>query len=1108
MLGKKSTAFVKLNKQGSVLNVSREHYLRQDIHCGISSCQACTSGSAVGLKLLDAGPDRPLLGSNVVYILDTNIWLHQLDLLEKLFLQHKNLTFNVILLETVAQEIKHNSPEKYQKVKTWLSPSHAYSVTMFGNCHHKETYIEKNDGAARQSSSTPSKVLTSKGPTDDTRESDNDLNDRLIRTATLWYSKHLPSLDIVFISDDVENRHRLQEQLLMKTTNVLVYSMKGWLEQLPQPDQKSFLVDMLHTPFSELSPLIPALSYSYPPHLQTAAVEDGLSRHVYQKGQLIINPYNMWEGRVVCRLKDGKNVTVWIHGRKALNRAVHGDTVVLKILKEELWSCQSDELLLIDDSVDGNAEMDVDIVSDDCNTGIELDSRKLFVKDADTVASPVKRISGVVLSIFNRSITKYYCGSLVRNISDNVFKFLPIDTKIPPILVRYTPPDDVADFLNARYLVAIDDWPAGSMLPLGHIVRLIGKPIGLPEVETECLLLEREISYFRDDWPSDVVAALPTESWQLEDHHMHDRWDLRESTPEICSIDPPGCTDIDDALHAKVISMNGSSGIPGTINDEMIFEVGVHIADVTHFVQANSTLDSIAAARGTTVYLSDRRIDMLPEILGSNLCSLRSNVDRLAFSVIWKVALRLDESGTSKMVILEESFSKSVIQSRASLTYQAAQSVLDLIVSNKLTPRDKVVSSKSIFSSILRIRQANVKWPLPLNLVESIFILNELAKLRKAERMQNGALTLSSPEIRFNRTTHCPDVTASSATDILSLECKDMLESNSLVEEFMLLANVTVASKIYSVYPDLSILRRHPSPPENNFQDLETQLCLKFGRSKVLDWSSSKNLAQSLDDLEASLAKHHDASGLDQEFNVLVRMLVTRCMMQAVYFCSSSLPYPAFHHYGLSCPIYTHFTSPIRRYADVLVHRLLYAAISGGGAPWSSCSKKQLEQVVKVLNRRHRMAQYAGRDSVDFYLAVYVDQLKNCGSIEVNKAAEDLPSAITPSKTNEEEQFAYVINVYANGLLLFLPSLGIETPILFNGDYLAKASILFDPKTLSFSVGASRRIVSVFDKVKVTVITRMTTRSKMKRVALEWINMPAVLAPALLTKKRKHEEAS
>lgn len=228
------------------------------------------------------------------------------------------------------------------------------------------------------------------------------------------------------------------------------------------------------------------------------------------------------------------------------------------------------------------------------------------------------------------------------------------------------------------------------------------------------------------------------------------------------SIDPPGCKDIDDALSARRLP-NGN------------IEIGVHIADVSYYVRPGTALDLEAADRSTTTYLVERRLDMLPGLLTETLCSIVEKQDRFAFSVFWEM--------TDKAEIINTSFHKTILCSSAALTYGAAQ----LIIDDPNTERK--------------------------DLKESLLLLLNISKILKKRRSDAGALSLASPEVRFelDSETHDP----------LNLEAYQHKETNSLVEEFMLLANCSVAKQIYKSYPGYAILRRHPTPDPKRFDDFK-----------------------------------------------------------------------------------------------------------------------------------------------------------------------------------------------------------------------------------------------------------------------------------------------
>lgn len=227
----------------------------------------------------------------------------------------------------------------------------------------------------------------------------------------------------------------------------------------------------------------------------------------------------------------------------------------------------------------------------------------------------------------------------------------PLSRALPRIRLRTR---QAPALIDQKILVSIDNWTVNSRYPDGHFVRALGK-VESKEAEQESLLLEYEVPY--RPFGKAILNCLPKEgdSWKVppksdDSFEWRDREDLRDLV--VCSIDPPGCQDIDDALHARKLP-NGN------------IEAGVHIADVGHFVLSDNAMDSEAAGRGTTVYLVDKRIDMLPELLGTNLCSLRPFVERLAFSVVWELTPGGD--------IVDVRYTKSVIASTEAFTYAAAQ---------------------------------------------------------------------------------------------------------------------------------------------------------------------------------------------------------------------------------------------------------------------------------------------------------------------------------------------------------------------------------------------------------------------------------------------------
>lgn len=633
--------------------------------------------------------------------------------------------------------------------------------------------------------------------------------------------------------------------------------------------------------------------FQYQKHLTPDEVKLGVENGKLLYGKFQSSPDNTLEGYVSVDI-NGEDVRVLIQGRESLNRAIHDDEVVIELLPKSEWKIKSDIILLPESNVDGETVED-EVVN--ASKKLQTIDRSAHIRPTGKVVAITKRVWRQYTGVLRRQQ-----ASLGRSVTSTKCLFVPSDRRIPIIRLETRQ----YEFLkNQRLLVAIDSWPRTSRYPQGHYVKSLGN-IGDKNTENQVLLLEHDVPHlcFTDA----VLNCLPAEGaqWKIPDREFRSREDLRPLN--ICSVDPPGCTDIDDALHYRDL-------------DSDICEVGVHIADVSYFVKPSTALDQEAANRGTTVYLCDRRIDMIPELLSSNLCSLIQNQDRLAFSAIWKIKKATAE-------VLNVKFVRSIINSKASLTYEKAQTMID------------DTSSDGILHRSLRG-------------------LNDLAKKLKKKRMERGALVLArADEIRFveiESETHDRDAS-------LEIQHKRMVETNSMVEEFMLLANIAVANKLLEVYPEQALLRRHPKPSKANFDDLIQSAKVKGFDIKPDD---GKSLSDSLD--KAKLPG-------DYFFNLMLRMIATRCMTPAAYFCSGYFDpqVTSFTHFGLAADLYTHFTSPIRRYADLLVHRLLASAIGSESLNDNLKNRNNIQTLCDQINYRHRMAQLASRASARLHTVLYI----------------------------------------------------------------------------------------------------------------------------------------
>ncbi|GFQ06758.1 exosome complex exonuclease rrp44 [Phtheirospermum japonicum] len=874
-----SKSFVKKTRQGKVVKVVREHYLRDDIYCGAPFCKVC-----------DVAAARLSSTASAIIIVDTNVVLHQIDLLENPAID------DVVVLSVVLEEVKNKNLSVYNRLRALCSNS-LRRFFVFSNEYHKDTYVKIETG-----------------------ESPNDRNDRAIRVAAQWYQNHLGSaVRVLLITNDRENKNKALKD------GIHVETVESYVKLLGQPA----LLDLIVQPPSEdvtmedAEDLRPSKRKTiYPEHKPMSEITSGLHRGIYHQGKLRVNRYNPFEAYVGS---ESIGDEIIIYGRSNMNRAFDGDIVVVELLPQDQW--QQEKSLAITNDED-EEEDDVHLAPSSADDAPRV-SNLMQASAGDKEAMPT-RPSGRVIGIIKRNWHSY-CGSLDPmpmpagggGVAHALF--VSKDRRIPKIRIQTR---QLGNLLDKRIIVAVDSWDRLSRYPSGHYVRTIGQ-IGDRDTETEVVLIENDID--ARPFSSQVLACLPPLPWSVsaEDIANPIRQDLRHL--RVFSVDPPGCRDIDDALHCTLLP-NGH------------FEVGVHIADVTNFVHSGTPLDDEASQRGTSVYLVERRIDMLPKPLTEDICSLRSDVERLTFSVIWEM--------TPEAEIICTRYTKAIIKSCAALSYVEAQARMD---------------------------DSRLMDPLTTDLRN----MNTLAKIMRRKRIERGALTLASAEVKFQIDTETHDP--------LDIGMYQIREANQMIEEFMLAANISVAKKVLEHFSFTSLLRRHPSPTK---EMLEPLLQTAAAVGICLDVTSSKALADSLD----------RAVGDDPYFNKLIRILATRCMTQAVYFCSGDLSPPEFSHYGLAAPLYTHFTSPIRRYADVIVHRLLAASLGICKLPDIFQERPRLTSVADNLNYRHKNAQMASRASVELHTLIYFRK--------------------RPTDTE-----ARILKIRSNGFIVFVPKYGIEGPV-------------------------------------------------------------------------------
>jgi exosome complex exonuclease DIS3/RRP44 len=829
------TYFRQTRKRGKIFKTVSERYLRDDLGLGcfyvdedIAKRRVKEASMGKPQVIRDATHLLSLLKPckpNALVVCDTNVLLHNLDILE----QTQSVMPNLVFPQTSLVECRANRMVAYDRATELLREvgDQQRCCIFFSDQHHSQTaHVEDEDKA-----------------------SINDENDARIRNVAALLGEHLrgSNVRVILLTDDAGSRAKAKGQPYEAK------SVRSWVQELEKHNPGVSLMDLVAQYGSSklaADSETPQEDH-FPSHASATELSHGVQSGLYYRG--VFRSTEADAGRITIR-RGEERVAVTIQGSMDRNRAVDGDVVALELHPLDQWisslapppkPAETNTEVGIANETAEPSERDLTNVPDTLSVN---DTDKGALRPTGKVAGIIRRnfatYSGSIFEKPKSSKTDMSDREAIafqheREYADGTTTcvFFPVDRKIPPILIRTTQRDR---FLGQRIVVSMDSWPAYSPYPLGHYVKTLGLA-GSKDVETEVLLQQHNIPY--EPFPAAVLACLPPEDYKIE--LVPERIDLRKLP--VLSIDPPGCKDIDDALHCIVLP-NGN------------YQVGVHIADVTHYVKAGAAIDLEAANRSTSTYLVNKRLDMLPKLLTTDLCSLKGNVDRYAFSVLWEV--------TPDAEIIDVDFKKSVIHSIAALTYQQAQSFID-------QPDDKD-----------DIQAGAVKR------------LASLARKFRKRRIDAGALTLASPEVKF--------VLDSESLNPTDVQAYALVEANALVEEFMLLANVTVSKKILRHYPTLSVLRRHPSPNRGMFDGLISKA---RSRGFELDIEDSKRLADSL-----------DAAQLEGEpyFNKLLRILSTRCMSPAQYFCSGEYRAMDWHHYGLAAPVYTHFTSPIRRYAFLI----------------------------------------------------------------------------------------------------------------------------------------------------------------------------------------------
>lgn len=441
-----------------------------------------------------------------------------------------------------------------------------------------------------------------------------------------------------------------------------------------------------------------------------------------------------------------------------------------------------------------------------------------------------------------------------------------------------------------KALVKIVQWPdSNNRNPIGKVVDILGQA-GENNTEMHAILAEYGLPY---SYPKAIEDAADQISSSISEQALEGREDFRKVT--TITIDPKDAKDFDDAISIRPLQGK-------------YWEVGIHIADVSYYVEEGDVIDKEAVKRATSVYLVDRTIPMLPEKLSNNLCSLRPNEDKLTYSVIFTIS----DTG----IVKDSRISRTVINSNKRFTYEEVQDIIEREINNE---KQKLPGDE---------------------LTKEIMILNNIAKSLREKRFAAGAISFERVEVRFEIDEKGKPV---------SVYFKEAKDSNNLIEEFMLLANRTVAEKIGKTrakQPKVFVYRIHDQPSPDKLANL-SQFISKFG-FKIKTSGNNNEVAKSLNKLLTDIKGRREQN--------LVETISLRSMQKAIYSTTN------IGHYGLAFEYYSHFTSPIRRYPDLMVHRLLTRYLSGG----RSVIRSKYENLCEHCSSMEQLAEAAERSSIKY----------------------------------------------------------------------------------------------------------------------------------------------
>jgi len=603
--------------------------------------------------------------------------------------------------------------------------------------------------------------------------------------------------------------------------------------------------------------------------------------------------------------------------------------------------------------VSDDLEDDVFVPFINLNKALHKDTVKAYIYNRRSNRRP----EAEVIEIIKRDKTEFV------GVIDIQKNFAFVTTANPKMYTDiFIPKNKIGEAENGDVvLVAIEEWLPRADSPNGTVIKVLGKP-GEHNTEMHAILAEYGLPY---EFPIEVEAYAKKLNLDITKEEINHRRDFRDVL--TFTIDPKDAKDLDDALSFQILE-NG------------LFEVGVHIADVTHYLEQGTILDEEAYNRATSVYLVDRVVPMLPEVLSNDACSLNPNTDKYTFSAVFTL--------NKKAEIIDSWFGKTIINVNQRFAYEDAQYVIE----NK----SKNVPTEVSFS--------DEAYTLSDASFQAVITLDQLAKILRQKRMAAGAISFDKVEVKFK---------LDEEANPTGVYFKQQKEANHLIEEFMLLANRKV-SEFIGKQKKTFVYRIHDEPNEDKLFNLQGVIA-KFGHK--INLRDKNSISQSLNKLLEDVKGKKEQNMIDT--------LTIRSMSKAKYSTDN------IGHYGLAFDYYSHFTSPIRRYPDVMVHRLLQFYLDGG----KSVDTETYEKYCLHCSEMEGLATNAERDSIKYMqvkymmdhkdqtflgvisgvteFGIYVEVIENkCeGMVRVREIKEDY-------YVFDEKQYCYVGQVTKNILQL------------------------------------------------------------------------------------------